>query len=323
VHNRAVAVPLSNSLIGVLLSDRFRVAEKTGEEVLGSLYLANDEHPDAQGRKVVVKVLHPHLTGNQEKFKRFAREITATDMVKHPNTVGVIGWGQHLELHFLVLEHYLCHPLSDEVAKGPMNPERAAHIAAQVAAAVGAAHQEGVVHRNLSLHNVLLLDNAAQGDFVKVRDFGLSKLEQVDTDDTGTNLTQAGARVGNTNYMPPEYIEEGTVHPKGDLYAVGGLFFHMVTGQPPYKGRGADVLTAHVADPVPAPRRLRPELPVWCDTFVEALMAKAPKERPGGYQAVAMLEKAVGHSLAAPALLEVRADGTIVRKSRAPLMRPR
>jgi hypothetical protein len=311
-------MPLASSLIGLALNERFRVEEKVGEELLGSLYLATDEHPDHHGRKVMVKVLHPHLTGNEEKFARFAREITATDMVRHPNTVGVVGWGQHLELYYLVLEHVVAHPLADELAKGAMPPDRAAHIAAQVAAAVGAAHQEGVVHRNLSPHNVLLLENVSNGDFVKVRDFGLSKLESGDSDDGNTHLTQAGARVGNTHYMAPEYIEEGKVHPKGDLYAVGALFHHMVSGQTPYQGRAADVLTAHIADPVPQPTAVRPSLPAWCDDVVAKLMAKHPKERPGGYQVVQLLEGHVGHSLAAPELLEVRADGTVVRPSRAP-----
>lgn len=317
-HNRAVPMPLTSSLIGLVLNERFRIEEKIGEELLGSVFLATDEHPDQHQRKVMVKVLHPHLTGNPEKFARFAREITATDMVRHPNTVGVVGWGQHLELYYLVLEHVVAHPLADELAKGPMPVERAAHIAAQVAAAVGAAHQEGVVHRNLSPHNVLLLENASKGDFVKVRDFGLSKLESGDSDDGNTNLTQAGARVGNTHYMAPEYVEGGNVHPKGDLYAVGALFFHMVCGRPPYEGRAADVLTAHIADPVPVPRSIKPDLPPWTDQAVAQLMAKKPKDRPGGYQAVQMLEGYVGHSLAAPELLEVRHDGTIVRPSKAP-----
>jgi len=311
-------MPLASSLLGLALNERFRVEEKVGEELLGSLFLATDEHPDQHGRKVMVKVLHPHLTGNKEKFARFAREITATDMVRHPNTVAVVGWGQHLELYYLVLEHVIAHPLADELEKGAMAPERAAHIAAQVAAAVGAAHQEGVVHRNLSPHNVLLLENVSDGDFVKVRDFGLSKLESGDADDGNTHLTQAGARVGNTHYMAPEYIEEGTVHPKGDLYAVGALFHHMVCGRTPYEGRAADVLTAHIADPVPHPRAVDPSLPQWCDEVVGKLMAKRPKDRPGGYQVVRLLEGHVGHSLAAPELLDVRPDGTVVRPSRAP-----
>ncbi len=313
-------MPLTSSLLGLALNERFRVEEKVGEELLGSLYLATDEHPDHHGRKVIVKVLHPHLTGNKEKFARFAREITATDMVRHPNTVAVVGWGQHQDLYYLVLEHVVAHPLADELAKGPMAPERAAHIAAQVAAAVGAAHQEGVVHRNLSPQNVLLLENVSEGDFVKVRDFGLSKLESGDSDDGNTHLTQAGARVGNTHYMAPEYVEEGTVHPKGDLYAVGALFHHMVCGRPPYEGRAADVLTAHIADPVPQPRAVDPSLPPWCDQVVAKLMAKRPKDRPGGYQVVRLLEGHVGHSLAAPALLDVRPDGTVVHPSRAPAM---
>ena len=127
--------------------------------------------------------------------------------------MAVVGWGQHLDLHYLVLEHFSARSLAEELELGAMPAERAAHITAQMAAAVGAAHQEGVVHRNLSPHNVLLLNNAAEGDYVKVRDFGLSKLESGDGGDENSNLTQVGARVGNTHYMAPEYIEDSAVHP--------------------------------------------------------------------------------------------------------------
>jgi serine/threonine-protein kinase len=199
-----------------------------------------------------------------------------------------------------------------------MPPERAAHIAAQLASAVGAAHQEGIVHRNLSPHNVLLLDNAADGDFVKVRDFGLSKLDSDDAEDSNGQLTQVGARVGNTHYMAPEYVEEGRVHPKGDVYAVGGLLYHMLTGRPPYEGRAGDVLTAHVASPVPVPSSAQPGLPPWCDELVAKLMAKRTKDRPGAYRVPQLLEDAVGRPLGAPSLLRVAADGTVQRPPKRP-----
>lgn len=295
VHNRPVTTRPTPSLIGTALSGRFFVEQKIGEELLGSVYMARDQQ---SGAYVHVKVLHPHFAANQEKFARFGREITATQMVKHPNTVNVVAWGEHDDVRYLVLEAIEAHSLADELANGPMDADRAALITAQITAAVGAAHQEGIVHRNLSPHNVLLLDNV-EGDYVKVRDFGLSKLDADDGGDDG-QLTQVGARVGNTHYMAPEYIEEGKVHPKGDVYAVGGLLYHMLCGAPPYEGRAGQVLTAHVANPVPVPSRARPELPAWCDDIVGRMMGKHPNERPGAYQVPKLLEQAVGHSLATP-----------------------
>ena len=302
-----MTAPANNGCIGVDLAGRFRVTDWVAEEVLGTVYRAIDlgeraSAPDVNGPRVRVKVLHPHLVANPEKFARFGRELTASQLVRHPNTVAVLGWGEHVGMHFLVFEDVVSQTLQEVLVNGPLAPERAASIAAQVASAVGAAHQEGVIHRNLSPHNVLLLSHAARGDYVKVRDFGLSKLDQSDTDDLATHLTQAGARVGNAQYMAPEYIEEGKVHPKGDMYAVGALLYHMLTGRPPYDGRAADVLTAHVTAPVPAPRDVRPDLPAWCDEVVGALMAKKPKERPGGYQVVKTLEDRVGHPLGPPPL---------------------
>jgi hypothetical protein len=308
-----VASPSADPLLNVHLDGRYHLERLASEEMLGRVYVARDLQ---NGKLVQVKVLNPNLTADSEKFHRFGREITVTRMVRHPHTMQILDWGHQGDVHYLVLEYLTASTLAEVLAEGPMPPERVASVVAQVAQAIGAAHQEGIVHRNLSPQNILLLDNTAKGDFVKVRDFGLSRLERFDDD--GTNLTQAGARVGNVSYMAPEYIEDDRVHPKGDLYALGALTFHMLVGHPPYQGRAVQVLSAHVTDDPPVPSQARPGLPAWCDELVASLMARQPEDRPGAYQIVQHIEAGLGRSVGAGKLLSIDEDGEVVRPSRAP-----
>ncbi len=299
----------SDALVGEVLGGRYKLQEKESEELLGNVFRARDVVTE---KLVQVKILHPHLASDDTRFGRFLREVQATSMVKHVNTIEMVDSGTHEGLHYLVMEYFQSRSLDEELGKGPMPVERVAHIAAQVASAIGAAHQESVTHRALSPRNILLLDEARTGDFVKVRDFGLSKLERFESEES-TKLTEMGARVGNTSYMAPEYIDKNRFHPKGDLYALGCLMFQMLTGEKPYTGRAADILTAHVVGDIPHPRDKDDSVPEWMDDIVVALMAKRPEDRPGAYKLVAQLETGIGRSLDPPSLTGPRrkksADG--------------
>lgn len=302
----------NDALLGQTLGDRYFVLEKTGEEMLGRVYTGRDTKQD---RLVSVKVLHPYLAENPEKVRRFAREISATSAVRHPNSVQVLDYGEHQGQHFFVLEYLVGRTLQEILAEGPMPVERAASIAAQIANALDAAHAEGVVHRNLNPHNVVLLENASRGDFAKVRDFGLSKLEDAGEED-GHGLTATGARIGNTAYMAPEYIEDSVVSPQGDLYALGCLLFHMLTGRPPFEGKSGNVLMMHISNVPEVPSRLRAEVPGWMDKLVLHLLEKDPARRPHRGRIVSgALEQGVGRSLEAPKLHGISSQGEIVKTS--------
>ncbi len=302
--------------IGKVLNDRYEILALDREELLGNVYVGQDRQA---GHRVAVKILHPHLTEDTGKFKRFAREITNTWMINQPNTVEVLDWGQDGAFHYFVLEFLRARPLREALEEeGPFDVERAASIAAQVARAIGAAHQEGIVHRALSPNNVLLLENATHGDYVKVRDFGLSKLERSDDEDTG--LTTRNTRVGNAEYMAPEYIQTSTFHTKSDIYALGALLEEMITGSPPFTGSMIEVLQAHVEQPPPAPTSRDPDLPNWTDAIVLAMLRKKPEDRPGAYRVVQMLESGVGHPIEAPALYPLDENGDFVVPSGPPKM---
>lgn len=279
--------------IGRRLGGRYEPRRPIGAEMLGEVYEGVDHE---SGRAVDIKVLVKDETGDDERFQRFGREITASFMVAHPNTVEVLDWGQDGDLRWLVLEPVRGETLDATLAKGPVPYDRVALIAAQIAAAIGAAHQEGIVHRALCPENVWLV--AGSDDFVKVRDFGMSKLEH--TASEMTFHTAGGQRVGHEPYMAPEYIETSEFHIKGDLYSLGALMFHLLTGMPPFVGSDADVLLAHLSTAPPAPSSLVREVPAWLDQLVLELLAKKPEERPGAYKVVQRLEAAMGRSLSAP-----------------------
>jgi serine/threonine protein kinase len=306
--------------VGTVLAGRYEVLRPLDEESLGRVWAARDHKT---GGLVQVKVLLPHLATDPVRFARFGREMTASFLVTHPNTVEVLDYGEEQGVHFLVLEYVAGRTLAQELEKeGRLDPERAALIAAQLATALGAAHQEGIVHRSLAPENVVLLDNAVDGDFVKVRDFGMAKLTQempegADGEGEG-EVTATGLRVGDPRYMAPEYIATGQFDGKGDLYALGGLMFHMVAGRPPFQGSRADLLAQNASN---APPRLSPvasNVPRWLDELVDDLLAKAPERRPGVVRIVNRIEDGLGYRSSLPELLPLDSEGHAPPRSAAP-----
>ena len=128
-HDAVVSAP-NDSLVGNTLANRYILESRIADELLGRVFVARDQVDD---RLVNIKVLHPHLVDDAEKFARFGREFTATRMVKHPNTVAVTDWGQHEGLHYLVFDYVLSHTVQEEIDEEPMSSRRAAQVAIQVA----------------------------------------------------------------------------------------------------------------------------------------------------------------------------------------------
>jgi len=306
------------TLSGRTVGGRYQVLRDLGEESLGRTYVARDA--ENGGRLVQIKAVSPALEGDEETFARFGREISASFMVSHRNTVEVLDYGQEGEVRYLVSEYLAAHPLSREISEGGLPIPRVASIAAQVAAAMGAAHQEGIVHRALTADTVLLLENARSGDYVKVRDFGLSKFDRRTEE---AEVTRGQDRVGSEGAMAPEYIQTGEFHPKGDLYALGCLLFEAISGRRPFEGQRAAVLQQHVADMAPRLSSVTEGCPQWLDDLVAALLAKDPAARPGVHEIVQRLEAGVGRALAPPALWPLHEDGTILAEAGAGGAAPR
>ncbi len=290
----------NDTLIGHQVG-RYQIQEYLREDRLGRVYLALE----LPGKKVVdVKVLDPSFAQNHEMFGRFGREMLATATINHPNSVQMLDFGDHRGLfHYIVLEHVDAITVEEELLKNKrLGWERVVRIAHQVAGALKAAHEEKIIHRALCPGNLLLLQNA-DGDFVKIRDFGLSRL--VDSEDPNSpNLTAAGARVGSAEYMAPEYINAAIVHPRGDLYALGICMYEMLTGAPPFTGSTVDVIDKQIN--LDAPRvSASVKVPPWLDALVASLLSKDMDGRPkNAGEVVTALEKGLGAPIELPSVTE-------------------
>lgn len=288
-----------DSLVGHTVG-RFVVDGYVGEEQLGKVYSATEP---AANRSVTLKVLNPALVNNYEGAGRFQREMLASATVaEHPNAVAMLDFGDHRGIfHYLVMEAFDARSLGDDITAGPMDPDRVARIAYQIASVLNTAHQSQIVHRNLTPENILLLNNV-KGDYVKVRDFGMSRM--LDPEQAGEVLTSAGARVGTVTYQAPEYIEGGRVDPRGDLYALGILMYEMLAGQPPFRGKKSAVIEQHCDGPVPRPSAEAKNVPPWLDDLVFSLLAKEPEDRPrDGGSVMQAIGKGLGSRVMLPEII--------------------
>lgn len=302
----SLAVPSSAS---ALLAGRYDILGALGDEALGRVWSARDRK---NGRLVQVKILTPDLAADPERFARFEREMTASFAAADPNTLEVLDYGDDHGTLFLVLEFVAGTPLSAVVEHGPLTAERSARIVAQVARALAIAHGAGVVHRSLSPETVLLLDNAIDGDFVKVRDFGLAKLltaDAIEATPGAVEITATGTRLGDARYMPPEYVVQGEFGPAGDLYALGAVLFHLLTGEPPFVGSRRDMLARHVSAAVPKPSEKRAGVPPYLDRLVQELLDKAPERRPSVVDLITRIEQGLGGPVVLPRLASLDAAG--------------
>jgi serine/threonine-protein kinase len=256
----------------------YRVTALLGEGGMGAVFLA--EHP-VIGRKVALKVVHPQHARNLEVVGRFVNEATAISRIGHEHIVEVMDLGRTVEGDFyLVMEYLDGRPLSHLLAEtGPLPPERAIAIAAQIADALGASHESGIVHRDVKPENVFLVRRGHDADFVKVLDFGLAKL--LDTSHADRRDTRAGFVMGTPYYMSPEQCRgEGEIDHRADIYALGVVLFEMLTGQLPFSGEAySDVLVKQVTMRPPWARSIVPDLPEALDRILQCALAKHPDDR--------------------------------------------
>ncbi|MCO4743531.1 MAG: serine/threonine protein kinase [Proteobacteria bacterium] len=289
----------NDPFIGTTLSKRYRIDRFAREEELARVYRATRL---VDGEIVDIKLLPPHQVDNRQTVARFAREMLATATLRHPNTVAMLDFGDDRLYDYLVLEHIPNAKSLQDVLESEMrlDPARVAHIAAQTASALAAAHAEGIVHRNLSAKTVMLAPGAGGWDLVKIRDFGYARLLK----DEDPDVTAVGAVVGSPETMAPEYILEGRLDPRSDLYALGILMWWMLIGHPPFAGRRELVMQMQT-DALPSrPSELRRDVPRWLDDLIWTLLAKRPEARPSyAKDLVRILEEGVGHSLGPPELM--------------------
>ncbi|MBL9127428.1 MAG: serine/threonine protein kinase, partial [Verrucomicrobiales bacterium] len=233
------------------------------------------------GREVALKVMRLGPLAGEEDRRRFRREAAAAAALRHPNIVTVFEVGEADGHAYFSMERMEGRTLADEVREGPMAAERAARYGAAIADAVACAHAAGILHRDLKPANVLIGDS----DTPRVTDFGLAK-RLAGTHDRGewaaSLETQPGRVFGSPGYMPPEQADpaRGPVDARSDVYAVGALLYHLLTGRAPFAAATVTATIAQVLseDPVP-PRRLNSSVPVDLATICLKCLAKEPARR--------------------------------------------
>jgi eukaryotic-like serine/threonine-protein kinase len=234
------SLPENVSLVGRVLSDRYRIESVLGEGGMGAVYLA--EHV-LMHKRVAVKVLHPEMTRMPEVVARFEREAMAAAHIDHPNVAAATDFGKLEDgAFFLVLEYVEGTSLRDLLVNGPLDLARALHVADQIVLALVRAHSLGIVHRDLKPENVMLVERDGDPNFVKVLDFGIAKVPVGDLaggDEGATSgkvLTQLGMVYGTPDYMAPEQALGQEIDARADLYALGVIIYEMLTGRRPFEG---------------------------------------------------------------------------------------
>src|SRR3954449_355487 len=216
------------SLVGQVFSNRYRIEREIAHGGMAEVYLARDESLD---RLVALKALFPEYARETSFVERFRREAQAAANLNHPNIVAIYDWGQQSGTYFIVMEYVEGRSLSDIIrTDGPLHPRRSAEITADVAAALGFAHRNGVVHRDVKPGNIIISPSGQ----VKVADFGIAQAITGGADQH--NLTQAGAVMGTATYFSPEQAQGKPVDPRSDLYSLGCVLFEMLTSRPPFAG---------------------------------------------------------------------------------------
>ncbi len=248
-------------------------------------------HDRLLDRRVAVKILHPEYASNEAFVARFRREAQAAANLNHPHVVDIYDWGSDHGVYFMVMELIQGQNLREVLrSEGALEPRRVAEIAVAVAAALGAAHERGLVHRDIKPANVLL---TPEGD-VKVTDFGIARAW-----DDSDQLTRTGAVIGTATYFSPEQAQGLTADGRSDLYALGVVMYEMLTGVPPFVGESpVSVAYQHVREFAPPPSDLNPNIPEALDAIVMRCLEKDPRKR---YQTAGALSVDLGRFLAGQA----------------------
>ncbi len=256
----------------------YRVLRKLGAGAMGAIYQV--EHT-LIGRSAAIKTLLPALSEQRDAVARFFTEARATSVIRDPGIVQLFDFGFHVDgTAYIVMELLEGESLAERLDRlGRLPVEEALRIIVQAASALSAAHDRGIVHRDLKPDNIMIVPDAAAqgGERPKIFDFGIAMLET----EVSPRQTANGTMLGTPLYMPPEQARGGeNVDARADVYSLGCVLFHMLTGRPPFDAENSvDIIMAHLLEPAPAPSQVVPEIPACVDDLVLRCMAKDPDDR--------------------------------------------
>ncbi len=288
------AAAIYERLVGQTLDGRYFIERKIGEGGMGVVYAAR--HAVIE-RPLAIKVLRREVARDASTIKRFVQEAKAASRIGHPHIIDVTDFGTTPDgLTYQVMEFVDGTTLAQTLKQSsPLPLGRALPIIAQIAQALGAAHAKGIVHRDLKPENIFLTSRDGRRDFVKIVDFGIAKvtpLENAPSD--GPRLTRAGAVFGTPEYMAPEQAAgRSDTDARVDVYALGTIFYEMLTGRVPHKSESmVRTLAMQMLDPIEPPSVARPDLAFAPE--VEAVVMRAlAKKREHRYQTMLEVHEAI------------------------------
>ncbi len=315
----AMEVP-EDPLVGLTLDEKYRLDSRIGTGGMGTVYRATHLLID---RPVAIKVLNPRYVEDEAAQTRFRREARAAGRIQHTNAVTVTDFGRTPEgLVYIVMELLEGRTLRDVLAReAPLDTARAVSMMLQVSAAVGAAHEAGVIHRDLKPANIFIVQRKDAPPFVKVLDFGIAKLaaEALDDDDDPQTLTAVGAMIGTPRYMSPEQCEGARLTPASDVYSLGIILYEMLTGTTPFNGTSPIAIAIKHSSMAPRPpREFVASIPTALEELIMHALEKRPENRPQDanafrgelYGVAERLGLEHSSSISAPSIESLRSAGT-------------
>jgi serine/threonine protein kinase len=248
---------------------KYTISRLLGKGGVGEVYEAYDVD---KGRTVALKILADEYSHDESFRTRFQRESRAAAILQEPHVIPIHDWGEIDGRLYIDMRLVAGQTLTELLAAGPLAATRAVNIISQVAAALDAAHAEGLVHRDIKPQNIIV----TPADFAYLVDFGIAET-------TGdTRLTGAGTKIGTLNYMAPERFTDKPATSAVDVYALAGVLYEALTGEMPFAGDSLEhLLAAHITLPPPRPSDANPLVPVAFDDVIARGMAKDPDDRYG------------------------------------------
>ena len=260
-------MPAPDTLIDQVFDGRYRVVRKLGTGGMANVYLAEDQE---LGRRVAIKMLDDRHSQDEQFVERFRREAKNVAGLSHPNIVSIYDRGEAEGTYYIAMEYLEGRTLKELlVQRGPTPLAVAIDYARQILAAVGFAHRNGIVHRDIKPHNVVVAPDGR----LKVTDFGIAR--------SGTSqMTETGSIIGTAQYLSPEQAKGAPVTPASDIYSVGIVLYEMLTGLVPFTGdTPLEIAMKHLSAIPEPPSEHRAEVPHDLDSIVLRALAKDPADR--------------------------------------------
>ena len=251
-----------------LIGKRYAIVNSIGEGGMASVYLAIDT---ILKREVAVKVLRGDLSKDDVSLQRFKREAQAATKLSHPNIVEVYDVGEENGKNYIVMEYVKGKTLKELIAaRGALSKEEAVNIMRQLVGAVNVAHKNGIIHRDIKSQNVLVKDDGT----VKLSDFGIALAQDA------VQLTQTDVIVGSVHYLAPELAKGEQATQQSDIYALGIVFYELLTGDVPHHGEAAvQVALKHMREEIPSVRDFDNSIPQSIDNIIKKATVKNKQYR--------------------------------------------